>query len=213
MRPLIIHSAVFAPIFTLAFSDAARAAIVHTVPPAPITATAYVPDTSQAAMLDFNNDGVPEMSLNAYHASGFPGDSVGTYLRMQRTGVQLPEENEDLVRLAAGAPISPAATFAYFETTPFNVWYGIAGTGEWEYNAPPSYFGFRFEIGGEWHYGWALAQITFASSPPSYSATVLEYAYEGVPGVGIAAGQIPAPSAAGVLVLGVLGICRRRRGG
>ena len=55
----------------------------------------------------------------------------------------------------------------------------------WYYNpGSPRYLGLRFDIAGEIHYGWARLSVP---SPTSF--TLLDYAYNSVPGEGILAGQ------------------------
>ncbi|MBX3381884.1 MAG: hypothetical protein KF864_00080 [Phycisphaeraceae bacterium] len=54
-------------------------------------------------------------------------------------------------------------------------------------------------------FGWIEVERT------GVSLAAFSWAYETVPGVPIAAGQIPAPGAAVVLALGVLGVAARRR--
>jgi hypothetical protein len=49
------------------------------------------------------------------------------------------------------------------------------------------------------------------SSATPRAITVHEWAYESVPGVGIAAGAIPEPSGLGLLALGSAGLAARRR--
>ena len=76
--------------------------------------------------------------------------------------------------------------------------------------------GVRFEIDGNTHFGWIRIQIdtigAFAGlSDDATYATILRYAYESEPGVGIEAGAgiVPEPTTLSLLVLGLgLGLVR-----
>jgi len=188
----------------------ARAGIVHTIPPTPITATAPDPDSHAQAPLDINNDGVAEFTIHAYQATGFPWSSFGTYIRADRPGAYFQWE-EVLEPLPAGSMIGPPDDYNFSGRLPFFEWVGIAGDGAWTFNDPPVFFGFRFDVDGASHFGWARAQITASTTPRSFSVTVFDYAYESVPGVPIVAGQIPGPGAAVLLSLASVTAFRRRR--
>ncbi|MCC6676298.1 MAG: hypothetical protein IT436_04065 [Phycisphaerales bacterium] len=190
---------------------AADAGIVHTVPAAPITATALVPSGQASAPLDIDNDGTPEFSIHAYHVAGSPWSGFGTYIRSDRPGAYFAWP-EILDPLPAGAYVGPGdpGEYVFSGSVPFFEWIGFAGDGAWKFDDPPAYFGFRLETAGVSHFGWARAQITYSPSPQAYAVTVFDYAYETGPGVAIFAGQIPAPGAAMVLGLGAVVAGRRR---
>jgi len=191
---------------------AAGAEIVHTVPAAPITATALVPDGDASAPIDIDNDGVPEFTIHAYYVTGVPWSAFGTFARSDRPGAYL-SLYELLDPLAAGAYIGPGDPdeYQFSGRAPFFEWVGIAGDGAWTFNDPPAFFGFRFVTGGVSHFGWARAQITYSPSPQAYAVTVFDYAYERTPGLSIAAGEVPAPGPAAVLALASFAVLRRRR--
>lgn len=70
------------------------------------------------------------------------------------------------------------------------------------------FIGFRFEINGELHYGWA--EINFAGDEMS----ITRWAYEDVAGVGLRVGQtssVPEPGTLGLLGLGAAGVLAMRR--
>ena len=55
------------------------------------------------------------------------------------------------------------------------------------YGGGDKYFGFRFEISGQWYYGWARVMI-----PSDHlSFTIKDYAYNATPNASIFAGQMP----------------------
>lgn len=207
-----MHRVCTAMVGAVVVVGAAEAGIVHTVPTEPITATAMVPDGQASAPIDIDNDGVPEFTIHAYHVMGMPWSAFGTYIQTDRPGAYLSWEGT-LDPLAAGAYIGPGDPDEYQAggRAPFFEWVGIAGHGSWTFNDPPAFFGFRFETAGVSHFGWALAQITYSSSPEAYAVTVFEYAYETKPGVAILAGAIPAPGAAAILAVGFVATNRRRR--
>lgn len=207
-----MHRVCAAMVGAVVVVGAAEAGIVYTVPDAPITASAMVPNGQASAPIDIDNDGVPEFTIHAYHVMGVPWSAFGTFVRSDRPGAYLPWE-ELLEPLAAGAYIGPGdpEEYQFSGRAPFFEWVGIAGDGSWTFNDPPAFFGFRFETGGVSHFGWARAQITYSPSPQAYAVTVFEYAYEAGPGVAILAGAIPAPGTAGALAVGFVATKRRRR--
>ncbi len=111
---------------------------------------------------------------------------------------------------APGAAIGPSSDWdtensdnGYAGTTDYD---GVLSTGQ------TGIFGVRFQIGGEWHYGWV--SITEGSS----NQTINGWAYESTPNTPIAAGagavaeEVPALPLAGLLLtaLGVFGLGARR---
>jgi hypothetical protein len=73
------------------------------------------------------------------------------------------------------------------------------------------YVGVQFLINGDTHYGWVEVEVPFVGVN---GGTIRSFAYETQPGVPIAAGQVPEPSSAFLLGLGVLvPVTKRWRGG
>lgn len=188
----------------------ARGHIVYTLPPVPITATSVTPESEASAPLDINNDGVPEFTIHAYQFTGLPWSGYGTYIRSDRQGAFFQWE-EWFPPLPEGRAIGPPDDYNFSGRLPFSEWFGIAGDGEWEYNASPAFFGFRFEDGGASFFGWARAQITSTQSPRTFAVTVFDYAYESVAGAPILAGQVPSPGGTGPLLCAGFMLLRRRR--
>lgn len=61
---------------------------------------------------------------------------------------------------------------------------------------------------GETRYGWMRTQLQNGGTP---GGTIIEYAYETSPGVGIRTGDVPEPTSLGLLGLGGLALIGRRR--
>lgn len=71
------------------------------------------------------------------------------------------------------------------------------------------YLGARFDIAGDWHYGW----VEVDSWTGVNTGFIRGYAYETQPGVPIFAGSVPEPGRTTLLMLAFIGWCLRRRGG
>jgi hypothetical protein len=204
-----MKNVVTAMLCAAACASAAHADIVYTLPPQPISITvAQLDEQIYSAPIDLDNDGVPEFILRA----GFPlwmeltieparpGAFLGTHLNTQ-----------DLPRLPAGAAVGPAEAYTWNGSLLFyNSGFVTGPFGEWEPNQSPAFFGVRFDIGGQAHLGWARAQVT-ETILNTVTISVLDYAYESVPGAPILTGAIPAPGAGIVLPLLALAGARRRR--
>ncbi len=92
---------------------------------------------------------------------------------------------------------------------------GDWGSGSWGYwNNASGYLAFRFDIGGNTHYGWARLSVS-RDGQMQHTALLTGYAYESVTGQSIHAGDeggvIPEPSTLGLLAGGILGLAAWRR--
>ena len=149
--------------------------------------------------------GVPGWDVNPYSSGGgmnFFNSTGGGQLRYPgvTTG---PAGN-----LALGTAIG--ATGSYNTSTTGVVFGNLAGN--WQYSAE-NIIGFRFNAAdGLAHYGWMRFLMGAAGSAgTSMTRTVVDYGWESVAGVEIAAGAgiIPAPGA--IALLGLAGLAGRRR--
>jgi hypothetical protein len=182
------------------------------------------------------NDGVNNFSfsLTQFSSPGFAsnrGLAVG--------GVNLGQAHNEIMQggtfypeafaLARGAKIGPSAlfssTFALVENTDA---FGSFSRGYWGGNLKNRYLGVRFQINGQFHYGWVRLTVTANAQlkKQDLSATITGYAYETVPNKPILAGtaekvtaDVPLPESVtnqsepslGMLALGADGLPLWRR--
>lgn len=141
---------------------------------------------------------VPGWDINPWSSSTLnffnpTNPSGGVYVRASGTS--------GVSNLAPSALISSASTWSSgtAQTT---------GANAFVFNSSNNIVGFRFnnEATSTLHYGWFRISLGATLTSPR---AVVEYAYESVAGVGIAAGAIPAPSA--LALLGLAGLAGRRR--
>jgi hypothetical protein len=107
---------------------------------------------------------------------------------------------DEAARLAPGTLILPGSTFD--ANDPFA---DLLATGQ------PAIFGFRFRTEsanfGDTYYGWA--RVILNNGVPG---TLVDYAWESTPGVGLSAGQVvPEPATITLLAAAAIGLASRRR--
>jgi hypothetical protein len=141
-----------------------------------------------------------------------------------------------IAKLAAGAAIGPAGPIMPLNSNgigAFNLW-DSAGTPinpaylfQWLDDGSTGFMGFRANLGGSTHFGWARIQMnpwqpgigpTLPGPPPvvtgAVAITLIDMAWEGTPNTAISAGDVPEPTTAvalGMLALGAVGIRPRRK--
>lgn len=126
--------------------------------------------------LDLNNDGNYEFELQ--HFNPGPGNEE-VEIKQNSTGVQqlLLETNGHSRVIKFADTIGPASTQWGLDANAIlnSPWYG----------GGDKYFGIRFKINAQWHYGWARVSI-----PSDHlSFTIKDYAYNQIPDSYIRAGQ------------------------
>lgn len=113
-----------------------------------------------------------------------------------------------IIPLAYGDQIDDSPSVGVWEgasTTPaFASCQDVGCIGLWLNSNHDAYFGIRFDIEGNTHYGWIHVVNTFG-----VTGFVTEWGYESNPNTGLLAGVIPEPSTV-MLLLGGLGILALR---
>ena len=161
----------------------AQAQIVYT----PANVTIY----QNTYNLDVNNDGVTDFAI---HSGG------GKFCNCRNGGCQFLYSLNEFPTSGNGVVGSPPAPLLLGHAIgPKQVFYGGTGqlafharscsgqftnAGRWiSRNGKTAYLGFRFQINGETHYGWAKLTVS------GIEATLTGYAYEATPGQALTAGQ------------------------
>lgn len=115
--------------------------------------------------------------------------------------------------LAEGFTVGPALAANQFQTGQ-QAFFIFSGTVQGDLNAGDQYVGFRFDVSGQIHYGWARITLTEGNSSTA-NLTMHEWAYEGTPGTAIQVGAVPEPAstttALSLLSLGAAGVAAYRR--
>ena len=164
--------------------------------------------------VDMTGDGTPDFTF------GYEGDAQKPYVdaRTGAPGNGAPNPQSGIVSLLAyanhGLPVTPSGTMvdasyaATYPALPAGRAYfykdGDTGnvTGDWGNTATTDgYVGIELSLSGGTSYGW----LHFINNPTSgsESLTLVDWAYQSSPGVGIQAGPVPEPT---TLALGGLGL-------
>jgi hypothetical protein len=140
------------------------------------TISASVSEQIKSYFIDLDNSGIYEFELR--HFNPGPGNED---VELQRNFIG---SQEVIIN-----PDGHAKVLSKFDSINSNTlqWgydgYGILNA-PW-YGGGDKYFGFRFKISGQWHYGWARVNI-----PSDHlSFTIKDYAYNQTPNIPIYAGQ------------------------
>lgn len=172
-----------------------------------------LPDGVHGALTLADFPGFPLAQLSAYGLSG--GEIVASqnpvWTPVIAAGQKISaQENFESHAVFVGGNRSSADTQTVFD-------------GPWQ-NITNGFFGFKFLISGEVHYGWGRISThdNCYDAPPHIMAVLTGYAYETIPGRRILAGQTVGaddqqatnaePSTLGFLALGAAGLPRLRRG-
>jgi hypothetical protein len=180
----------------LALAPAAEAKIVY-------TATDQTISTTNAVQIDLNGDGKVEFDFAAtFQATSFGEFSVGALFAVaswkpnQILGVAAQSRNWASA-LPAGALIGPTRTFVGSRADMAFGGYDRGATlgfcsGPWV-NVKHHYLGLRFQIKGQYHYGWARLDEACLKDGEN-TAVLTGYAYETIPYEPIISGAINGPS-------------------
>ena len=182
--------------------------------------------------LDLNHDGINDFvlfnySLQCHADSCAAGVSVGP----ARSGNEMSGEHDLASALRAGVRIGGRG---HFSRSALNMaeWFSSPGThgrfeGLWANGGKGvknRYLGFKFQINGRIHFGWARLNVSFDRG---FTALLTGYAFETIPGKAIIAGatkgpddaeptaalssHTPEPASLGALALGAPGLAIWRR--
>ena len=143
----------------------------------------------------FNN--VSSNSFGWWNRGFFSPNSAGANAVVDKNGFA--------ADLAAGASIGPAAQFGRGKSYGliFTYGYGPSGRGRLKDHqgdlqfGQDNYFGFKFSVLGQVHYGWVRLHVTFSRGTDGQSTAthVLSYGYESTPNTAILAGSCTASAA------------------
>jgi hypothetical protein len=177
----------------LALAQAAEAKIVY-------TPTHHVIGKNGHFNLDLNHDGITDFTLvNSYRSRTTYLSDVLNVNPVVGNGVEGKRNGSISAAYALnrGAQIGPTRPFAgklmagrWCSRTSCTVVY--RSWGSWV-NVTNKYLGFKFQIHGKTHYGWARLSVQNVEGEEVISATLTGYAYETVPNKPIVAGRTKGP--------------------
>jgi len=169
----------------LALAQPAKARIVY-------TPTHRVIGKDQHYNFDLNHDGITDFTLvNSY---GCNQDWCYDVLNANRVGSNGVEGAPGFLSipyayaLNRGSQIGGSRPFRGQLMASSN----MGQLGRW-INVTNKYLGFKFQIHGKTHYGWARLNVQIVNSGPVIVATLTGYAYETVPDKPIVAGKTSGP--------------------
>jgi hypothetical protein len=181
-----------AGVSTLAMAQAPNTNIVFT--PANIALTEPNPGT--VVPIDFNHDGVPDITISAtgfsIAYSGHGGAANGSIFEAPSPGNLAIGGHA----LAQGVPLSQGGAF---RSTKQQMAWGkfrfllstsnpISSSGGPFKDVSNKYLGVKFKVNGKFHFGWIRVSIT--THPGSVSGTITGYAFNSIANVPIFAGQL-----------------------
>jgi hypothetical protein len=171
-------------------SGAARLIYFNPSTGAAVTAPQTSEEASKYQFVLFGGTAGPPEALRAVVRpnAGFPNND-GLTLRTA--------PYEYVARLAGGEGIGAGGLFQALSGTLAD---GTYGYGLWN-DLGRGYFGFSFGLSGNTHFGWA--QISISND---YRVTLMDFAYESVPGATIMAGQtvaVPEPATTSLMAFGL----------
>ena len=176
-----------------------------------------VDSTSPSYNLDVNGDSVTDYTINW----NLPVAGVSSDVTFSSPGISGGAVNNAVVidgsfaaALDSGMSITGASTFGGGTQT--------LGTDNYESKSPVTtgpfpnqhdkYLGLRFDIAGQWHYGWALLDVV-ATGGTGQTVTIKGWAYDDEAGASIVAGNtsspissVPEPASLLQLAMGAVGL-------
>ena len=154
---------------------------------------------SSVIPIDFNHDGITDISLSAFfYTFAFSGHGGFNY-----TGVFAKPAAGNLAigghAIPKGVPLSLAGVFKgsiqrmAYAAEQFTSYGNVSHFGGPFHNVTNEYLGVQFQVDGQPHYGWV--RVSLFCRQGFCGGDVSGYAYETLPGVSIAAGQLRASGA------------------
>jgi hypothetical protein len=171
--------------------------------------------------LDLNHDGVPDFVLaNMFRSlkSSFSGTSSALVYPGNHSPNRVYGRGSFASCLQKGERVGTGGHFSPFDRVMARMhWFdgSYSVQGNWANSgkgAESRFLGFRFNIKGKTHYGWARMNLVISDSYPGLTATLTGYAYETIPGKAIVTGETKGtgvitlePGSLGVLAAGSAG--------
>jgi hypothetical protein len=158
----------------MTLTSAAQAEIVYT----PVYRSVQ---QNGSIVIDLNNDGIPDFSINAFELSGIGTIYVLPTIAGNENVAAFYRSGRWAAPLQSGVLIGPGAKF-FAEATVMANSSSCRQYGPWAHKIG-RYLGLEFQIDGKAHFGWARVNV----GPCGLALT--GYAYETIPAKSILAGQ------------------------
>lgn len=160
--------------------------------------------------VDFNNDGVVDVSFNSSAISTFdPSSSVTFFLNVAGNGNnQVLTQSGSVLPLGSGATLSLTPVLGSWQNANSgpNVWTQPGGSGQligMGSSGAGNFMGVKFEINSDWHYGWirfGVINNPDSSLPVPPWPSVLEFGYETIANTAILT-PVPEPNSTRLAIL------------
>jgi hypothetical protein len=152
--------------------------------------------------LDLNHDGLTDFVLADMFRSlnsSYSGTSSALVYPFNHGSNRVSGRGNFASCLQKGVRIGPGGHFSPFDRVMARMhWFdgSYSVKGDWANGgkgAEKRFLGFRFNINGKTHYGWARLDLVISDSYPGLTATLTGYAYETIPGKAIVTGETKGP--------------------